>query len=492
MYDLELDVCVVGGGPAGALVALRLATLGHRVCLLERQVFPRPQVGESLSPGIWPLLDSVGLGELISRISFRAPGNTLLCWAESEPQLLPSDSRAGALLVDRSRFDALLLEAARKAGVYVVQPAQARATRTPTGWQLFADGEERLNISAKALVDAAGRKGCLHGRRVAFSPRTMALWAHLDVNHDGATRVEAIPEGWLWAAPIADNKVSLLFFCDPSHIRQGSGGDLERLLRECTTKTVLFSGFAQAAFSRPVTARDATCAYATEPIGADYLMVGEANYSLDPLSSTGVEKALQSALTGAAIVNTLLNHPERSNLCTQFYRDRQQEAVTTHTVWMNHYYREVERHAGKPFWNARRAASIPYPNVSPAKQLARPRLTTRVSLAPEVSLTRETCVIHDEIATRLGLRAPSLMRPLVFLNGIEVGLLLADLASNPNWQALLASWSRRIPAASAERVATWLWEKRILCEATLTPVLTLNDDSRSASSGPAIRAGPTP
>jgi flavin-dependent dehydrogenase len=470
MYDLELDVCVVGGGPAGALVALRLATLGHRVCLLERHVFPRPQVGESLSPGIWPLLDSVGISEIISRTSFRVPGNTLLCWAESEPQLLPPDARAGALLVDRSRFDALLLEAARKAGVYVVQPAQARVSRTPKGWQIFADDEERLNISAKTLVDAAGRKGCLHGRRVAFSPRTMALWAHLDVNHDCANRVEAIPEGWLWAAPIADNKVSLLFFCDPAYIRQGSGREIERLLRESTTKTVLFSGFAQAVFSRPVTARDATCAYATEPIGTDYVLVGEANYSLDPLSSTGVEKALQSALIGAAVVNTLLNYPERSNLCTQFYRDRQQEAVTTHTAWMNQYYREVERYAGEPFWNVRRAASVLYPNAPRAKQLSQPRLTTSVRLAPEVSLTKETCVIHDEIATRPGLRAPSLVRPLVFLDGIEVGLLLADLASNPSWQDLLASWSRRIAPGSAERVAAWLWEKRILSEATPIPV----------------------
>jgi hypothetical protein len=200
------------------------------------------------------------------------------------------------------------------------------------------------------------------------------------------------------------------------------------------------------------------------------VLVGEANYSLDPLSSTGVEKALQSALIGAAVVNTLLNYPERSNLCTQFYRDRQQEAVTTHTAWMNQYYREVERYAGEPFWNARRAASPLYPNAPRAKQLSQPRLTTSVRLAPEVSLTKETCVIHDEIATRPGLRAPSLVRPLVFLDGIEVGLLLADLASNPSWQDLLASWSRRIAPGSAERVAAWLWEKRILSEAIPIPV----------------------
>jgi hypothetical protein len=291
---------------------------------------------------------------------------------------------------------------------------------------------------------------------------------HLDANHDCATRIEAIPEGWLWAAPIADNKVSLLFFCDPSYIRQASGGDLERLLRERMSKTVLFSGFAQAAFSQPVVARDATCTYATEPIGADYIMVGEANYSLDPLSSTGVEKALQSALTGAAVVNTLLTHPERANLCIQFYRDRQQEVVTTHTIWMSQYYREVQRHAGRPFWNARRAAPVTRTNVSVSKRLKQPRLTTLVRLAPQVSLTREACVIHDEIATRLGIRAPSLMRPLVFLNGIEVSLLLCDLTLNLTWKNLLVSWSRYIPLASAERVAAWLWDKRILCEAAET------------------------
>ena len=198
----------------------------------------------------------------------------------------------------------------------------------------------------------------------------------------------------------------------------------------------------------------------------DYVMVGEANYSLDPLSSTGVEKALQSALIGAAVVNTLLNYPERSKLCTQFYRDRQQEAVTTHTAWMNQYYREVERYAGEPFWSARRAAPVLYPNEPRANQLPQPRLTTSVRLAPDVCLTTEPCVINDEIATRPGLRAPSLTRPLVFLNGIEVSLLLADLPPSPKWQDLLASWSRLTPPASAQRVAKWLWEKRILCEAT--------------------------
>jgi flavin-dependent dehydrogenase len=55
----RFDVCIVGGGPAGSITALQLALLGHRVCLFERSVFPRRQVGELLTRGIWPILDSL-------------------------------------------------------------------------------------------------------------------------------------------------------------------------------------------------------------------------------------------------------------------------------------------------------------------------------------------------------------------------------------------------------------------------------------------------
>jgi halogenation protein CepH len=46
----EFPVVVVGGGPAGATTAAFIARRGHRVLLLEKQQFPRYQIGESLLP----------------------------------------------------------------------------------------------------------------------------------------------------------------------------------------------------------------------------------------------------------------------------------------------------------------------------------------------------------------------------------------------------------------------------------------------------------
>ena len=47
---LETDVVVVGGGPGGSTLATLVATRGHRVILLEKEEFPRWQIGESLLP----------------------------------------------------------------------------------------------------------------------------------------------------------------------------------------------------------------------------------------------------------------------------------------------------------------------------------------------------------------------------------------------------------------------------------------------------------
>ena len=61
MTDGVHDVLIVGGGPAGSTAANLLAHDGHDVLVLEKEVFPRFHIGESLLPIDLPIFERLGV-----------------------------------------------------------------------------------------------------------------------------------------------------------------------------------------------------------------------------------------------------------------------------------------------------------------------------------------------------------------------------------------------------------------------------------------------
>src|SRR4029079_257589 len=109
---IDADVVVVGGGPAGAATAIACATRRKRVVLIERDLFARERPGETLHPGVEPLLTQLGIAERLPGVVGARHDGIWIEWG-GPPRFAPFGSDAcgpwRGFQVWRAHFDALLL-----------------------------------------------------------------------------------------------------------------------------------------------------------------------------------------------------------------------------------------------------------------------------------------------------------------------------------------------------------------------------------------------
>lgn len=449
---MSTDVCVVGGGPAGAALAIRLRALGRSVTVIERAVPPRPHVGESVSPGAWPVLEALGVRDLVEAERFPRARRALVRW-EGATRLRRAEEDAAGVTVDRGRFDALLLERARAAGAAVLTGVAAeRPVRDGDGWRVPLRGGG-APVACRFVADASGRARLLGGRRGGAGPRTVALHALWSDGGD-ETRIEALPEGWLWGAPLPDATFRAMAFLDASLVRdRGGRSAMSGLYAELLGRSSLFR--ALGAPVGPVAACDATCSAAETPIDERSVRVGEAAYAIDPLSSSGVHAALQSGLAAAVAIHTLLTPGADHPAAISFYRDHQRHAVERHAALAPASY--AERGGDEPFWRARAAPPEDRPEPLPVGLMRLESLLPHpVRLAPPAALAPTPCVVDDRVELRRALTHPALPRPVAFLGGHELAPLIDAAVASPTLGDAIAS--RRVEPP----VARWLAERALL------------------------------
>src|SRR5271169_1050731 len=121
----DCDVVVVGGGPAGAAAAARLATLGFRIVLIDRASFPRDKVcGDFVGPTALAELADLGVAQTeafratskLADLALHVDGDQLPVMGIPQVDGLPGYGR----VIPRLQLDAWILDAARHAGATVL------------------------------------------------------------------------------------------------------------------------------------------------------------------------------------------------------------------------------------------------------------------------------------------------------------------------------------------------------------------------------------
>jgi flavin-dependent dehydrogenase len=355
------DVAIVGGGPAGAAAALTLARAGVSVVLLDAGT-RHSLVGETLPPAIRPVLDRLGLRATVEAEGYLPSVGSWSAWGGAEPwghDFMFSRFGHGWHL-DRRRFDALLREAARSAGAHFAGGASvvASAPIAGGGFRLhLADGGE---IAARIVLDASGRSASFarqRGVKRRALDRMVALAGHVVRRADAepepaATLVEATPEGWWYSAPLPQDRLVAVFMTDADLTRAaGASAEswLERLAAaEHTGARALRYG---AGLAGPPVIVPAASGRLERFGETDWLAIGDAAATQDPLSSEGILVAMESGHEAAAAAALVLRG-ERDALAAQ--------AARRETRWLGyldqraHYYGMERRWPDAPFWQRRR------------------------------------------------------------------------------------------------------------------------------------------
>lgn len=324
---------VVGGGPAGSTVSALLADKGHRVIVVEKDRHPRFHIGESLLPRNIPILRKLGVLDQVAAIGVIKRGADFTAAASSEHTIFDfSDAlkpdEETAFQVPRAEFDEILLRNAGARGAVVQERTEALdfsfTHDTVTVSLRSADGATPdRSITARFLIDASGRDTFV-GARLGLKDRdpshnSAAVYSHFTGvarrggEEAGNISIYWFDHGWFWLIPLTGGRTSVGMVCDPMFLKQRDG-DLSAFLS---------AGFARA----PALQQRMTNARQIEParaagnysyrmrriVGERFLMVGDAYAFIDPVFSSGVYIAMQSAEYAADAVDAFLAAPLRSN-----------------------------------------------------------------------------------------------------------------------------------------------------------------------------------
>ncbi|MCX7096949.1 MAG: NAD(P)/FAD-dependent oxidoreductase [Methylococcales bacterium] len=351
------DVLVIGGGPAGSSAATHLAQAGFAVVLLERAVFPRNQVGESLIPHIWKFTDMTGVSEKIAQQGFVAKAGGITLWNDKIHQIQFSDfgyTRPG-MHVERDIFDNILLQHAESCGALVFQQvAVKKVDFSDNLWPVVyytdkrGDSNSENSIRCHYVIDASGHGSFLASQfkvRQTISPQLnfLSMWGYFEnARFVGADRQSYGPEalgtvlpvtfvmsveaGWIWHI-VLRGKTSVGLVVPTSHTRGMDKSQLESFYQQTCKSLPHFSKLLEPSnfIAGSLQFRPDYSYYSTQICGENYYCIGDAAAFVDPIFSHGVQNAFYNAAVATLAIKESFKKPSQRLRYSQLCESRMQQ-----------------------------------------------------------------------------------------------------------------------------------------------------------------------
>jgi 1H-pyrrole-2-carbonyl-[peptidyl-carrier protein] chlorinase len=378
MSDIDFDIGIIGGGPAGSTIASYLSQAGLSCVILESSLFPRPHVGESLIPATTPVLSDIGALPKVDAGGF--PRKYGAAWTSAAESQIPAMGfrlshgfRAAEVAfserdqanvkqdytyhVDRGEFDLLLLQHAESLGTAVYEGIRVRGADMADACPrvTFTMGRREVGLRVRMVVDASGRSTFL-GRQFrlkepdpVFNQYAIHTWFDgLDRSALAVDREQAdfifihflpVTDTWVWQIPITGTITSVGVVTQKRHFT-AARQDWEGFFWDCVaTRPDLAGALRQSQRVRPFRP-EGDYSYAMRAICGDrWLLIGDAARFVDPIFSSGVSVAMNSARLASYDIISAAEKGDFSKPAFGTFENKLRRAVRNWYEFISIYYR---------------------------------------------------------------------------------------------------------------------------------------------------------
>ncbi|MCZ7416229.1 MULTISPECIES: NAD(P)/FAD-dependent oxidoreductase [unclassified Streptomyces] len=377
--DAEFDIGIIGGGPAGSTAASYLAKAGLKVAVFEADNFPREHVGESLVPATTPVLLDIGAMDKVEAAGF--PKKYGAAWTSAEDRAidhngfrgLEHDFRAAEVLfserdqagvdrdytfhVDRAKFDQILLKHAEELGAKVFQGVHVGKVDFDGEHPVIEAkiGRSKTHVPVKMVVDASGRRTHLGSQLKfkvpdpVFNQYAVHTWFDnldrkaLAVNKDQADYIFIhflpVSDTWVWQIPITDTITSIGVVSQKARFKEYDGDREKYFWDTVASRPELLDVLKNADQVKPFKT-EGDYSYGMKQVAGDkFVLIGDAARFVDPIFSSGVSVALNSARIACKDIIAAAEAGDFSKARFADYEEKLRRGVKNWYEFITIYYR---------------------------------------------------------------------------------------------------------------------------------------------------------
>ena len=362
MIQQQADILIIGGGIAGCIAAISLAE-HFQVTLIDKLAEPKDRIGESLAPAAQRILQELSLCQNLDAETeqklYRRNLGMQSYWGSDQVHIVDHMRNPDGLglNLDRKEFEIYLRKVAQERGVECLWSTQFyKSSFADEHWNITLKSDNTsYEIKSKFVIDASGRQSIfarhLGIQRTHFD-KLIACWMSLpNTLENQMSTISTVENGWWYSAVVPKNKRVIAFQTDSDLLEKSTFKQLTTVLElakeNLQIRVILDQSNIDEIEFHGVTAANST--KLNQVSGQQWVALGDAAISFDPLSSQGMFNAMACAMQ---LRHLILEFGFSGEL--QYHYSSQIESIWNHYLGhKNLFYAQEQRWKNFEFWKRR-------------------------------------------------------------------------------------------------------------------------------------------